>query len=307
VPEPYHGRRLRTAAIALGAAALLLASCGSKKRPKDERKDAGVSQLADEPAEPLCAPAPFAATIDVAEASGAVLFDGLGLVVASDSDHHGAYQIVEPTTGELVSASRLPLSEETSDDIEGLSAVGKTLVAITSTGMIYEFTHNGSAFEATNSPYPVGDAQAGCPHRSTNCGYNWEGLCLGPPSVPALRGCAGAAVSKRDGTLVCLTRSESGQLAIDPTRTLAAGRRETLSGCAIDGAGGIWVATNLLAANAVTMFAESHEQLYKTWAVGSIEAIAVLSWSDRASEIVLLSDTARAPSAAFRYRCTTEL
>ena len=126
--------------------------------------------------------------------------------------------------------------------------------------------------------------------------------------VPGLAGCDGAAVSKRDGALVCIHRDDKGQLTLDPKRRVVVARGEILSGCDVGIGGSVWVASNLLGANVVTEVGQSEKHRYQTWAPGSIEAITIVGEnSDGGVDIVLVSDTNSAPSAAFRYRCGTAL
>ncbi len=246
---------------------------------------------------PQCKAIPFVANVQLAEASGTAFFEDAGLVVVSDSGHNGNYQILEPSSGRSIEQGKLDIGGS-SDDFEGLTVSGQTLYALTSSGILSEFARVSNGFKRKRNPYPIGPPQPGCPARKYNCGANYEGMCLGTISNQALSGCVGVAVSKRRGTLVCLVKKPDGRLAIDNNRTLKVARSEILSGCSIDQVGSVWIATNLLGANTLIEVTAKATWRYSTWAVGSIEAIAKIG-----KETILFSDTQRAPSAAFRYRC----
>ena len=61
-------------------------------------------------------------------------------------------------------------------------------------------------------------APGGCPARAGNCGPNFEGLCLDPAPIDG--GCAGFAVSKARGQLVCVRAGADGY-RLDPAVTIA--------------------------------------------------------------------------------------
>ncbi len=246
-----------------------------------------------------CIPVSYIESVDLGEASGAVHIDGLGLVVVSDSGHRGAYRILDVKTGAELERGMLDTAG-TSDDFEGLAFKTGTLYALTSNGLMSEFRRDASRkrFVRKLPPYRIGPKLSGCGDRRSNCGPNYEGLCLGQAAAKPLNGCDGAAVSKAAGTLVCLTISASGRAAIDDGKTVDVAMRETPSGCAIDERGSVWVATNIIGANTLIEVRDLGQEAYSTWARGSIEAIEHIG-----NEIVVFSDTQGSPSAAFRYRC----
>ena len=51
-----------------------------------------------------------------------------------------------------------------------------------------------------------------CGATATNCGRNYEGLCLAPAGAGGA--CVGFAASKADGHLYCVTTADDGRLAV---------------------------------------------------------------------------------------------
>src|SRR5690606_4194913 len=148
---------------------------------------------------------PSGARLSVPEASGAVYVDDPGaphLLVVSDSGHKGFLARIDPATGAIARTWSLPLGPGASDDLEGLSVIGDTLYAITSSGWMrhWRLADDGS-WALVRPAYPIAardgaDARYVCPSgERINCGRNYEGLCLRRDARPG-SACAGFAASK---------------------------------------------------------------------------------------------------------------
>ncbi len=289
-----------------------------------------------------CEALPFAESTPVPEASGAawMTIDGaLRLVVVSDSGNHGAYGLVDPESGATVEQGRLPLHGST-DDLEGLTVRGATLIGITSPGWILEWERRGHGFALVDGPYalgpvdlpptggngdkpPKGDGMV-CDGTRTNCGRNYEGICLAPPPANPTSGInplrtVGFAASKADGHLYCLTGfHDAHDLAIhrdrddiDATgahspahRAIAVARPGVLADCAFDEAGRLYVANNLFGMSTVSRvdgWADPvHARLVPlaTLGAGFPEVLAV-----RGDVFYRMSDTGGSPSLMGKFRC----
>jgi outer membrane protein assembly factor BamB len=265
-----------------------------------------------------CQQLPFAGSTPVPEASGAawLAVDGKPmLVIVSDSGNDGAYALVDPETGATTETGTLPMSAETSDDIEGVAVRKDELLGITSSGWIRVWQRRGKGFAPAGAPYPLGpvdlpDAMNNsrppegdgmvCNPRAVNCGRNYEGLCLAP--APRA-GCVGFAVSKADGHLYCLT-DESGKLVVHRRRAIAVARPGTLADCAFGDDGTLWAGSNLFDLGAVYRVAgwddpaNAKVERVGSLAIGFPEVIAV-----RGDVVYRMSDTGGAPSLMARFRC----
>src|SRR5205807_1136727 len=123
-------------------AAAALAACASKH---------DTPAPAPPETRPRCEPLPFAASIPLAEASGAALLPA-GLLVVADSGNHGAYVIVDPDTGDVREQGRLPLPDGVSDDLEGISSPDATIVyGLVSDGTLLRWRRDGAAFALVDS------------------------------------------------------------------------------------------------------------------------------------------------------------
>lgn len=317
--HPYH---------MAGCGALLLLACtcsgDSSVAPRPDRTgtaegadlaapdgvDAAAAASADAAAGgvPVCHQLAFPDSIDIAEASGAEVLDGLGVAVVADSGNHGQYVLLDPGSGAILERGSLPLDAGASDDIEGLGFAGGRLYALTSSGWVRELVRRGSGFAARRAGYAIAPPPWQCASfEMTNCGPNWEGLCLRPGALAAAGGelaahfgdCAGFAVAKRDGTLVCATLGGDGELGIDPARSIQVSPGRTLAGCAIDERGQLWAVTNLLAASSVLEITpDLAVHTLESWTPGSSEAVAAAK-----GQVYRFSDTAVRPSLASRYGC----
>ena len=266
-----------------------------------------------------CEPLSFAATTPVPEASGAawLTVDGkLVLLVVGDSGNAGAYGLIDPDTGATIETGALPLSDEASDDIEGVSARGDRIYGITSSGWIRTWRRIAGGFELTDKPYPLGPidlpdtknndrAPRGdgmvCNGRVVNCGRNYEGLCLAP--APPSRDCIGFAASKADGHVYCLTES-AGKLAVHHDRAIAIARPGTVADCAFNDDGSLWVGNNMFDLGRVYRVthwdtpATAHVERVAALPLGFPETLAV-----RGDVVYRMSDMGGSPSMMARFRC----
>jgi hypothetical protein len=196
--------------------------------------------------------------VDVREASGAVWVPasfGLAahVVVVGDSGTKGAFAVVDAETGALLGKGNLPLGEGVSDDIEGFARAGELYHALTSNGRVRTYRRSGAtAFELVGAPYEL-HPDLVCPApRSSNCRFDFEGLCLAPTVEDRGGGCDGYAASRAKGSLVCVVIGKDGRLAAEPARTVAVAPPFILSGCAIAPEGDrLYAGLNGLGANAV--------------------------------------------------------
>ncbi|MEZ4367673.1 MAG: hypothetical protein R2939_15560 [Kofleriaceae bacterium] len=274
--------------------------------PTAPREDAGCAVVAG-----------FAETSPIAEASGAtwLVLDGVATVaVVGDSGTGGAYELLDPTTGAVREAGRLPLGDGASDDLEGLTArttaAGLELIGVTSSGWLRHWRRRPGGFELVDGPYPLargagpGGEPLTCRGTQTNCGNNYEGVCLAPTVEPA-DGCQGFAASKARGELLCLV-ADGARLRVDPSRRIAVAAAEALTGCDVapDGAA-LWAGTNLFGASRVYRIegwrvpATARVRDLGTLGLGFPEALAV----DDAGGLYRFSDTSGAPSVQAKYAC----
>jgi hypothetical protein len=251
--------------------------------------------------------------VDLAEASGATYVGAseagpAHVLVVADSGNRGELVAIDAEDGLVVGRGRLPLDPAVSDDLEGFSRIDDRYVALTSGGRVFEFGRKGlMEFVAAAKPYAIGKIGAKddliCQSAmATNCGRNWEGLCL-RATTPAKGECAGFAASNRDGELVCLVR-EDGRLRADPARVIAITRGEALTGCAIVG-DVVYAGTNLFdAARVYRVTGFDRPGKVEVEPLGSLgsgfpEAIAASPTGD----IYRFSDLAARPSSMDRFGC----
>jgi len=275
---------------------------------------------ADRPA--ACEPLPFAESAPVPEASGAawLAFDGKpALLVVGDSGNHGAYAIVDPDSGAALETGKLPLSDEVSDDIEGVSARGDRIYGLTSSGWIQVWRRDGKGFARIEQPYPLGPVDLPdtknndrppsgdgmvCNGRVVNCGRNYEGLCLAPATSPVAPGaCVGFAASKADGHAYCLTE-DAGKLVVHRDRAIAITRPGALADCTFSDDGALWLGSNLFDLSRVYRVARWQDpatasvELIGPLPIGFPELIAV-----RGDIVYRMSDMGGAPSLMAKFRC----
>lgn len=314
--ETKHG----LVAIALG---MVLACCGKPSERAENAKQHGRHNSApelvsSEPTLPAdastarapssCTAQPFAASVDLAEASGATVLEDGSIMVIGDSGTNGSFVRLDATSGEMLSRGTLPLDSGASDDLEGLSRIGDTLYAITSSGRMRHFLITSDGFEASEASYALADesdAKLVCKSaHSSNCGPNYEGLCLRSDAV-ADDDCAGFAASKTTGTLICLRLDKRGRLRLDPAHSIVVAEAQSLTGCDFDTQNRLWFGTNFFTLNRIG-FVEDWNDLHKraitqlgAVGLGFCEAIAV----GADDEVFRFSDTSGSPSLLSKYIC----
>ncbi len=315
----------RTARIALSiaaAAAAAGAACRRTEPPPAGGASGSAAIARAESAGPgaACSELPFAESTPVPEASGAAWLDldgALGLVVISDSGNDGAYAIVDPESGDTREQGKLPLGG-VGADLEGIAARGGRLHVITSPGWIRAYERADRGFALVDGPYALGpidlaDKGGGwgskppegsgmvCGAKHTNCGRNYEGLCLAPPGAAGR--CVGFAASKADGHLYCVVE-RAGKLAVEHAGAIAIARPGAVADCAFSEDGRLYVGTNLFDAGNVYRVTGWEDPARAKVArlgpllIGFPETIAV-----RGDVIYRMSDTGGAPSHMKKYRC----
>ena len=292
----------------------------AKVAPADASADAAKAAPADAAtASAGCEAQPFAFTTSVPEASGAawLTLDGKpALLIIGDSGNHGAYGILDPDTGATIETGQLPLTDDASDDIEGLSAHAGKIYGLTSAGWVRTWQRSGKGFALVAKAYPLGpvtlpdkhhDQRAlegdgmVCSAKAINCGRNYEGLCLA--ARPASPACIGFAASKADGHLYCLTE-EAGKLVVHHDRAIAVSRPDALADCTFDQDDNLWIGNNVFDLGNVSRVAHwddpAHARLSQVGRlmVGNPEVIAV-----RGDLVYRLSDTGGSPSLMAKFRC----
>lgn len=261
------------------------------------------------PSRAACLEPRFSVELPIAEASGAVYLaaDAAGparVLVVGDSGNGGPFVEMAAADGAVIARGTMPLDPGASDDLEGLDRVGDRFYAITSSGYMRAWERAGDGFRLVDPAYPVAEPGHGRPPLScddggeVNCGSNFEGLCLHDP--PPAAGCAGYAVAKRTGRLVCL-RWAGPRLAATRADGIEVAGPGTLSGCAFaPGSGRLLVGSNMFGGNAVYEVAPgSSPRLVGRLGPGFGEAIAAGPTGD----IYRFSDTGAAPSASKKFVC----
>lgn len=283
--------------------ALLLACRNRASAPAPPLSGSGSSA----PAAWTCEPLPFEPSTPLPEASGAAWLNGQ-IVAVGDSGQHGAYAILDPATGKTIEQGKLPLGEPAtaSDDLEGLAVQGGQLVGIASAGWIRVWARTAKGFELVQGPYalgpvdlpntkgigdkpPKGDGMV-CPIEGTNCGRNYEGICLG--------NAGGYVLSKADGHLYPVT-VEAKQLVVHEEGAIEVGKPGLVADCSIDPGdqtGGVWVGNNLFGMNDVRRVGGPD---LGTLGAGFCEAMIV-----HGDTVFRMSDTGGAPSLMGKFRCT---
>lgn len=266
-----------------------------------------------------CTELPFAASTPVPEASGAAWLEvggALALVVISDSGNGGAYAVIDPDTGATREEGILPLGGG-SDDLEGAAARGGLLHVISSPGWMRTYARAAGGWTLADGPYalgpvdlfeksrgdkpPAGDGMV-CDVTRTNCGRNYEGLCLAPE--PNAHRCAGFAASKADGHLYCLVAGEGGRFVVERAGAIRIARPGVLADCAFSADGALYAGSNLFDGGNVYHVAgwdgpAPRVELVAALPIGFPETLAV-----RGDVIYRMSDTGGAPSLMKKYRCT---
>lgn len=278
-----------------------------------------------------CTALTFAESTPVPEASGAawLSIDGaLRLVVISDSGNDGAYAIVDPDTGDTREQGKLPLGGP-GEDLEGITARDGKLFVITSPGWIRVYERKGRGFALVDGPYPLGPINLSggsrfgnvpptgtgmvCDATRTNCGRNYEGLCLAPrtpassagsagSAAPASR-CVGFAAAKADGHLYCVVE-RAGKLAVEYAGGIPISRPGAVSDCAFSADGRLYVGTNLFdAANVYRVTGWEDPSRAKVTVLEPLPAGFPETLAVRGDLFYVMSDAGGAPSLMKRFRC----
>lgn len=279
----------------IGVALVLVMACGKAKTkaPVDLPAVGSASR---------CTSLPFAPETPVPEASAAAWLDIAGkpaLLVIGDSGNHGAYGLVDPDTGATLEQGNLPLGD-TSDDLEGLSAHDGVIYGLVSSGWAYAWKRTDGGFALVDGPYPIADrdSEMVCKKHKTNCGRNYEGLCLAPQA--GSDGCAGYAASKGDGKLYCVTFDADHRLAVHREGAIDVDAHDRLADCTYDQASGtLWAANNLLGLSEVFRVEGGRAVPFDAFGPGFPEVIAV-----RGDIFYRMSDLGGAPSLMAKFRCT---
>ena len=303
---------------------VLLAACESK--PEVPAAPTPVAVTKQDAAPEECTDLPFAATTPVPEASGAAWLEIGGkpaLFVISDSGNQGKYAIVDADAGTTLEEGVLPLGEGAGDDLEGIAVRGGLFHVISSPGWVRSYKRVDKAFELVDAPYALGpidieDKGGGmgdkppkgsgmvCAAKHTNCGRNYEGLCLLPDSIkpPANARCVGFAASKADGHLYCV-QEDRGKLVVQYQNAIRIARPGVVADCAFsvdDGA--LYAGSNLFDAGTVYRVDGWHDPgTAKVTPLGPLgigfpETLAV-----RGDVFYRMSDTGVAPSMMRKLRC----
>jgi hypothetical protein len=306
-----------------GAVLVLLAACESK--PEVPAAPAVVTK-SDAAAPKECTDLPFATSTPVPEASGAAWLDVDGkpaLFVISDSGNQGKYSIVDADTGTTLEEGVLPLGEGAGDDLEGIAVRGGLFHVISSPGWVRSYKRIDKGFELAVPPYALGpidieDRGGGmgdkppkgsgmvCAAKHTNCGRNYEGLCLLPDSiaVPAGARCIGFAASKADGHLYCV-QEDRGKLLVQYQNAIRIARPGVVADCAFsidDGA--LYAGSNLFDAGSV--YRVDGWQDPSTAKVATVGALGIgfpETLAVRGEIIYRMSDTGVAPSMMRKLHC----
>jgi len=191
------------------------------------------------------------------------------------------------------------------DDIEGLAARGDRLFGITSPGWILEWKRSGNGFALVAGPYalgpvdlppkggmgdkpPNGDGMV-CDGTRSNCGRNYEGLCLTEH--------AGYVASKADGHLYPVVGDVA--LAVERAGAIAVADPGHLADCAYDAAGTLYVGNNLFGLSTVSRVVDGKVLPIASIGVGFPEVLAV-----RGDVFYRMSDTGSTPSMMSKFRCS---
>lgn len=304
--------------LALGVAAAV--GCGKDKQGKPE-DPAFITPGSAAIVSDRCEQLPFADSSTVPEASGAAwltIGGKLSLVVISDSGNDGAYAVIDPETGETRETGKLPLGSA-GQDLEGAAARGEQLVAINSSGWIRVWDRDEATkgFTLTEDAYAIGPATLpdkadgnkpptadgmACSAKKTNCGRNYEGLCL-VDAAHRNGPCVGFAASKADGALFCLTE-EGGKLVGHQDQRIAVTRPGSLADCVFGDDGSLWAGSNLFdLANVYEIAgwddpATAKVSVLAAIGIGFPETLAV-----RGDVFYRMSDTGGSPSLMAKFRC----
>jgi hypothetical protein len=288
----------------IGVALALCVAC--HKSPPPPAATPGSAQTDGD-----CSALPFATQTPVPEASAAAWLGSDRLVVVGDSGNHGAYVIVDADTGTTIEQGQLPLGDS-SDDLEGFSEHDGLFYGVISAGWIYAWKRAGSGFELVDGPYALGPVDLPatknakkppktdgmvCDVHGTNCGRNYEGLCLAKSRNPG--GCDGYVASKSDGHLYCVAFDAAHHLVVRRDGAIYVDEPARLADCTYDDAGTLWAADNTFGLAQVFRIDGGSAVPFAKLGPGFPEVIAV-----RDDVFYRMSDLGGAPSLMAKFRCS---
>jgi outer membrane protein assembly factor BamB len=277
---------------------------------------AGSAAPAAPSADAECEPLPFAESSMIPEASGAAWLTIEGkptLVVISDSGNDGAYALLDPDTGKTLEQGKFPLGAA-GPDIEGLATRGDRVFGITSSGWLRAWERKGQGFALVVGPDPIGAVDLPdkkgpptgtgmvCGPKKSNCGRDYEGLCLVEPAQQ--KGpCVGFVASRADGHLYCLV-DQNGAYVAKYEQRIHVGKPGAIADCAFADDGTLWVGANMFGLSQVYRIdgwdrpTTAKVVPFAKIGVGFAEVLAV-----RGDVFYRMSDTGGAPSLLAKFRC----
>lgn len=289
--------------------AVLLSACKQSEAKPQPQPAAPDGSAADPwngktvaPADGPCARLPFAESIEIAEASAAVLLPE-GLMIVSDSGNGGRYVVVDADTGAAKSKGVLPLGVGASDDLEGLAvAPDGALWGVTSSGYLRKWTRDGDGWALVDGPYALGHHLV-CKAEDVNCGANLEGLCLAPKTGEDDT-CVGFVASKADGHLHCL-QWKGERLHSESKLSIAITDPNALADCTFDPEGkAVWTGGNAFDGGLVSKVTGWRDMDPTVTTLGSLGVgfpeVVVVGPGD---VVYRLSDTGTAPSLSGKWNC----
>ncbi len=251
--------------------------------------------------------AAFPKTVDLPEASAAAeveLIPGTReLLIVSDGHGRALAWTLPNGPGRRL---KLELDDAGSKDVEGITWHDGKLHTLTSSGAVRTFVPDGKGGLRREGPaYAIEGNNMSCKTlQDSQCGMNYEGLCLRPSPKPDA--CAGYAVAKERELLVCV-RWVEGKIAVDPSRALriAGVHRKSVSDCAFGakgpGEGALVITTNRKSGSVTYLVDEATSALTKLEVPGteSNEAVSI----DHDGTLWIFADAHEKNSEALRIHC----
>ncbi|MDX2091961.1 MAG: hypothetical protein SFX73_29125 [Kofleriaceae bacterium] len=266
-----------------------------------------------------CTPQPFAESSPIPEASAAAWLTIEGkptLVVSSDSGNDGAYALIDPESGKTLEQGKLPLGAA-GPDIEGLATRGNRVFGLTSSGWLRAWERKGQGFELVLGPNPLGAVDLPdksfklgpppgtgmvCGPKKSNCGRDYEGLCLVEPAQQ--KGpCVGFVAARADGHLYCLV-DQNGTYVAKYEQRIQVAKPGALADCAFADDGSLWAGANMIGLSQVWRIdgwdapKTARVVPFAKVGVGFAEVLAV-----RGEDFYRMSDTGGAPSLLAKFHC----
>jgi hypothetical protein len=249
----------------------------------------------------------FPSTVDLPEASAATeveLMPGKReLLIVSDGHGKALAWAIPNGPGRKL---KLDLDDSASKDVEGITWHDGKLYTLTSSGAVRVFVPDGQGgLRAQGATYGIEGPSPSCKNlKDSQCGMNYEGLCLRSPKAPGA--CAGYAAAKAHEQLICVQEID-GKLVTDPKRIfrIPGVHRKSVSDCAFGAQGpgeaALLVTTNLKSGSLTFLLDEASGALTKLEIPGtsSNEAIAV----DHEGTLWIFADAHAKHSEALRFPC----